>query len=168
MLPPKQCLALSFGILLLLMLWGRMQCWDCNYISHTVPHIPYPMVVIGTLGAMVLFWLGTQTLCTSQHPPAFHAATGIIITCLALTLLITVQMSSRLHHTCAVLGYGGLLALLWWDTTLTQRQKPGLLVVLTVLFALQSGLFLRKQHNGGAVVQLSLTLGLWAYLLCTL
>lgn len=168
MLPPKQCMALSFGIFLLLGLWGRMQCWDCDYISHTVPHIPYPVVVTGTLGATVLFWIGTQTLCTQRHPPAFHVATGVVTTLLCLTLLVTVKMSSAIHHTFAVLGYGGLLALLWWDTTLTQRHKPGLLVVLTVLFALQSGLFLRKKHNGGAIIQLSLTLGLWAYLLCTL
>lgn len=93
---------------------------------------------------------------------------GVVATFLGLTLLVTIRMSPMLHYVCAVGGYGGLLALLWWDTTLTQRQKPGLLVVLTGLFLLQTGLFVRKRHNSGAVAQLSLTLGLWAYLLCTL
>ena len=168
MLPAKRCLALSFGIILLLALWGRVQCWTCDYISHTLLHLPYPAVVLGTLGATVLFWLGTQNLCTPQHPPAFHVAMGVVATLLGSTLLVTIRMSPTLHHMCAVGGYGGLLALLWWDTTLAKRQKPGLLAALTGLFLLQSGLFILKLHNSGAVVQLSLTLGLWAYLLCTL
>jgi hypothetical protein len=168
MLPAKRCLALSFSIVLLLALWGRVRCWTCDYISHTLPHLPYLAVVVGTLGATVLFWLGTQDLCTPRHPPSFHVAMGVVATFLGLTLLVTIRMSPMLHYVFAVGGYGGLLALLWWDTTLTQRQKPGLLVVLTGLFLLQSGLFVRKRHNSGAVAQLSLTLGLWAYLLCTL
>lgn len=168
MLSPKRCLGLSFGIVLLLALWGRFQCWDCDYISHTIPHVPYSVVVLGTLGATVLFWLGTQDLCTQTHPPVFHVAIGMVATLLGLTLLVTVRMSSTLHHVFAVGAFGGLLALLWWDASLTERQKPALLAALTGLFLLQSGLFIRKSHNMGAVAQLSLTLGLWAYMLCTL
>ena len=164
----KQCLALSFGIILVLALWGRVKCWTCDYISHTIPQLPYPAVLVGTLGATVLFWVGTQNMCTPKHPPAFHAVLGVVATLLGLTLLVTVAMSSRLHHLLATGGYAGLIGLLWWDTTLVKRQKPALLGLLTVLFGLQLFCFWRRSHRTGAMVQFTLTLGLWTYMLCTL
>lgn len=164
---PRQYLGLSFGIILLLAVWARIKCWTCDYISHTLPHIPYPTVVLGTLVAMLLFWSGTQNMCTPKHPPSFHLGLVLVTATLGLTLLVTIRMARRTHWALAMIGYAGLLGLLWWDAVIMDRSQIPL-VALAVVLVLQLLCFAAGMHGPGAVAQLGVTIGLWGYILCLL
>ena len=62
-------LVASFVLVLGLVLWGRARCLRCNYISDTIPMLPYPGVVLVAVLGAALFYRG-MVRGAPRHAPA--------------------------------------------------------------------------------------------------
>ena len=162
-------LVASFVLVLGLVLWGRARCLRCNYISDTIPMLPYPGVVLVAVLGAALFYRGmVRGAPRHARAPAFRAAVGFIAACLALTLIVTLPMSQQVHVTCSFLAFGGLLVLLTWDAWTRRNESGGdggraALAALWLLLLAQLACYAGGHRRAGPCAQALLILGLWLY-----
>ena len=166
----RGCLLASFALVLFLVLWGRYVCRTCNYISDTIPGLPYAAVIVVTVLACVLFYVGMAG-AAPHRTTTYRVCVAIITVCLALTMIVTLPMSKQVHWFSSGIAFAGLLLLFTWDLSVRPRKPSrkmmlgALLVLLYASFLTQSVFFVQKKGVAGARAQAVLILGNWLYVI---
>ena len=166
----RGCLLASFALVLSIVIWGRYTCRTCNYISDTIPGLPYAAVSSVAVLACVLFYVG-MVGAAPHRSVIFRVSVACIAIFLALTVMVTLPMSRRVHWCTSGLAFAGLLLLFTWDLSVRPRKPSrkillgALLVLLYALFLTQSVCFLKKNSTAGPRAQAALILGNWLYVI---